>query len=134
MEEFSLSGNLEKMTKSFGNHPKFPPNTVNILDNFQEFETFVTGAYDLYGRSRHFDSEIKFIYNFLKNHAHKADEFIIETKNIFKTCGSCSREFVLLKQLLEQQGKKLRIIVKADDRITGFGKLKEIYPEIKNLK
>lgn len=106
VEEFSLSGDLDKMIKSFGNPPKFPLNTVNVLDDFEEFETFVTGAYDLFGRSRKFDSEIKFIYNFLKNHAHKADEFIIETSNIFKTCGSCSREFVLLKQLLEQQGKK----------------------------
>lgn len=134
VEEFSLSGDKIKMFDNFGNPPKFPPNTVNVLNDFEEFETFVTGAYDLFGRSRKFDSEIKFIYNFLKNHAYKADEFIIETSNIFKTCGSCSREFVLLKQLLENQGKKLTIIVKADERIEGFSKLKEIYPEIKKLK
>jgi hypothetical protein len=134
LEEFSLSGDLNKMTKSFGIPPKLPPNTVNVLDNFDEFETFVIGAYDLFGTSRKFDSEIKFIYNFLKNHAHKADEFIIETSNIFKTCGSCSRELVLLKQLLEQQGKKLRIIVKADDQIKGTGDLFDKYPELKKLR
>lgn len=134
IEEFSLSGDKVKMLDNFGNPPTFPPKTVNVLEEFEEFKKFGTGAYDLFGRSRKFDSEIKFIYNFLKTHAHKADEFIIETQNIFKTCGSCSREFVLLKQLLKQKGKKLRIIVKADERIEGFGKLKEIYPEIKKLK
>ncbi|GAA4760824.1 MULTISPECIES: hypothetical protein [Flavobacterium] len=134
VEEFSLSGDKIKMFDNFGNPPKFPPNTVNVLNDFEEFETFVTGAYDLFGRSRKFDSEIKFIYNFLKNHAYKADEFIIETSNIFKTCGSCSREFVLLKQLLENQGKKLRIIVKADESIKGTSNLMKKYPELKKMK
>lgn len=134
IEEFSLSGDKGKMFDNFGNPPTFPPKTVNVLDDFEEFETFVTGAYDLFGRSRKFDSELKFIYNFLKNHAHKADEFIIETQNIFKTCGSCSREFVLLKQLLEQQGKKLRIVVKADNQIEGTKDLFKKYPELKKLK
>ena len=76
----------------------------------------------------------KFIYNFLKSHAHKADDFTIETENIFKTCGSCSREFVILKQLLEQQGKKLRIIVKADNEIDGTKALLKKYPELKKVR
>lgn len=53
-----------------------------------------------------YDSEIKYIFNFLKNHMNKGDEYIIETKNIFRTCGSCKREFVMLEDYLRTQGKQ----------------------------
>lgn len=55
----------------------------------------------------------------------KCDEFIIETKNIFKTCGSCKREFVMLEDYLRTQGKKVKIVVFSDETIKGTARLKE---------
>lgn len=133
VEEFSLSGSKEVINKTFGDPPKLPENTVDIFDNYDEYSKFVTGAFDLQGRSRKYDSEIKFIYNFIKNHMDKADEFIIETSNIFKTCGSCEKEFILLKQILEARGKKIKFLVKTDISIEGITKLKRTYPEVKGL-
>ena len=65
-DEFSTSGNREKILKNFGDPPKLPENTVDILTDYDEFVKFSTGAFDLMGRPRKFDSEIKFIYNFIK--------------------------------------------------------------------
>lgn len=132
--EFSLSGKKEKLLTAFGEAPSLPENTIDILSDYDNFEAFVKGAGDFNGIPRNYDSEIKYIFNFLKNHIDKAGEFVIETQNIFKTCGSCSREFVLLKQVLEQQGKKLRIVIKADESIKGTSNLMKKYPELKKLK
>jgi len=119
VEEFSLSGDFDKLAKKFGNPPQLPENTIDILSMYDEYMKFSSGAFDLTGRSRKFDSEIKFIYNFIKNHYNKADEFIVETSNIFKTCSSCSREFALLQDIMKQNNKKLTIIVKSDKDVDG---------------
>ncbi|MFL0097315.1 hypothetical protein V3A08_05885, partial [Tenacibaculum maritimum] len=56
--EFSLSGDKDKVLTTFGVSPLLPPNTIDIFKNYDEFITFVTGAYDLTGRARKYDSEI----------------------------------------------------------------------------
>lgn len=104
--EFSLSGDRSKLTKYFGNPPDLPENTIDILNDYDNFEAFVKGAKDFGDVPRNYDSEIKYIFNFLKNHIDKGDEFVIETQNIFKTCGSCRREFVMLEDYLKTQEKK----------------------------
>ncbi|WP_431166081.1 hypothetical protein [Tenacibaculum halocynthiae] len=131
VSEFSLSGDKDKILTTFGVSPLLPSNTIDVFKNYDEFITFVTGAYDLTGRARKYDSEIKFVYNFLKSHVHKADEFVIETSNIFATCSSCSREFVMLEEYLKSIGKKVKFIVKSDESVKGFADLKDLYPEIK---
>lgn len=123
--EFSLSGKKDKLLTAFGNPPNLPPNTIDILDNYDDFLTFVEGAVDFAGQVRKYDSEIKYIYNFLKNHINKGDEFIIETQNIFTTCGSCRREFVMLEDYLSKLGKKVKITVYSDETIKGTARLKE---------
>jgi len=50
---------------------------------------------------------------------------VIETKNIFKTCGSCRREFVMLEEYLKSKGKKVKIIVFSDETIKGTAGLKK---------
>ena len=126
--EFSISGRKSKIIDNFGNPPNLPSNTINILDDYDNFEKFVKGAKDFGNRGREYDSEIKYIFNFLKTHINKGDEFIIETRNIFKTCGSCQREFVMLEEYLKLQGKKVKIIVYSDETIEGTAEL------LKNLK
>ncbi|MDR6969669.1 hypothetical protein J2X31_003703 [Flavobacterium arsenatis] len=123
--EFSISGDKDKLITSFGNPPDLPPNAIDILDDYDNFEAFVKGASDFSGNPRNYDSEIKYIFNFLRNHINKGDEFIIETQNIFKTCGSCRREFVMLEDYLKTQGKKVKIIVYSDETIKGTARLKE---------
>ena len=138
IEEFSLSGDSfldENFKNRFGTFPNLnlPENTIDVFSDYDNFKRFVENAVDFKGKSRRFDSEIKYIYNFLKNHLNKGDEFIIETSNIFKTCGSCSREFLMLQEHLESLGKKVTIIVKSDSDIKGFGGIKLKYPELKRL-
>ncbi|WP_159319824.1 hypothetical protein, partial [Tenacibaculum maritimum] len=53
------------------------------------------------------------------------------TSNIFATCSSCSREFVMLEEYLNSIGKKVQFIVKSDESVKGFADLKDVYPEIK---
>lgn len=122
--EFSLSGKKEKLLSTFGDPPSLPENTIDILSDYDNFEAFVKGASDFEGKPRNYDSEIKYIFNFLKNHIDKGDEFIIETQNIFKTCGSCRREFVMLEDYLKLQGKKVKIVVMSDEIIKGTEDLK----------
>lgn len=133
IKEFSLSGDKNAILESFGNPPKLPENTVDVFLDYDDFLDFVEGAIDYEKRARRFDSEIKYIYNFLKNHLDKGDEFIIETSNIFKICGSCSREFLMLENYLKSIGKKVTLTVKSDSKIEGFSDLKDI-PEIKKIK
>ncbi|MDH6251798.1 hypothetical protein M2347_001525 [Chryseobacterium sp. H1D6B] len=122
--EFSLSGDKMKLTNYFGNPPDLPENTIDILSDYENFESFVKGAFDFNQQLRGYDSEIKYVFNFLKNHIDKGDEFIIETKNIFKTCGSCQREFVMLEEYLKLQGKKVKFVVFSDETIHGTKMLK----------
>ena len=137
--EYSISRDMNKFIANFGNPPSLPTNTINIIDDFETFEKFVEGAVDFNGRARGYDSEIKYIFNFLKEHIDKGDEFLIHTSNIFKTCGSCQRKFVMLEQsptaflkesecscqrkfvMLEQYlksiDKKIKIVVRSDESI-----------------
>lgn len=124
VEEFSVSGDKDKWLGNFGDPPQLPPNTINVLDDWENFEKFVEGAIDFGNRPRKYDSEIKYIFNFLKNHMNRGDEFVIETRNIFKTCGSCKREFVMLEDYLRTQGKKIKIVVYSDETIKGTEDLK----------
>lgn len=123
--EFSLSGDKDKLLTVFGDPPSLPQNTIDILSDYNNFEAFVKGAKDFGNRARYYDSEIKYIFNFLKNHIDKGDEFIIETQNIFKTCGSCRREFVMLEDYLKAQGKKVKFVVFSDETIEGTAHLKK---------
>ncbi|WP_137904501.1 hypothetical protein [Chryseobacterium sp. 2VB] len=62
--EFSLSGDIDKLAKHFGNPPDLPENTIDILSDYDNFEAFVKGASDFEGKPRNYDSEIKYIFNF----------------------------------------------------------------------
>lgn len=123
--EFSISGDKNKLLAAFGDPPVLPENIIDILDDYDNFEAFVKGTSDFLGQPRSYDSELKYIFNFLKNHINKGDEFIIETKNIFKTCGSCRRELVMLEYYLKKQGKKVKFVVISDEAIEGTRKLKD---------
>ncbi|PTX60506.1 hypothetical protein C8N46_106151 [Kordia periserrulae] len=134
IDEFSMSGAYDEFFKKrFGNPPdwKLPKNTIDVFTDYDDFVKFVKDALDFEGIPRVFDSEIKYIYNFLKNHLHKGDEFIIEMKNIYKTCGSCTREFMMLEDLLSSLGKKVTFIIHTDERIKGFSQITEVYSDIK---
>lgn len=63
------------------------------------------------------NSEAKFIFNFIRKHLHTADEFIIETKNIYFTCTSCQRELLMLQDYATGLGKKVEIIIHGDESI-----------------
>lgn len=123
--EFSISGNKKKLINEFGDPPKLPPNTINILDDYNSFAKFSQNAVDYVGRIRSFDSELKYIFNFLKNHINKGDEFVIETKNIFATCSSCKREFLMLEEYMTSIGKKVKFIVFSDETIKSTKFLKK---------
>lgn len=89
------------------------------------------GIVDNRGKFRGNDSEFKYIYHFIKKYMHKADEFVIETKNIYFTCNSCQREFLILAEFLKTKGKKMKLVVYGDDKILGGT---ELYKAITKTK
>ncbi len=91
--------------------------------------TFKKGISDLDGNSRRNDSEAKFIFNFIRKHLYTADEFVIETKNIYFTCTSCQREMLMLQEYATDLGKKVEIIIHGDESIKGG---KDLLKKLKN--
>ena len=81
------------------------------------------------GKSRRNDSEAKFIFNFIRKHLHTADEFIIETRNIYFTCTSRQRELLMLQEYATGLGKKVEIIIHGDESIKGG---KDLLKKLKN--
>ncbi|WP_288459478.1 hypothetical protein [uncultured Chryseobacterium sp.] len=88
-------------------------------------QVFKNGIVDYNGHGRAFDTEVKYIFNFLMKHLHKGDEFIIETTNIYYACSSCQREFVMFEEFLKTRGKKVKFIVHSDEEIKGSEQLYE---------
>lgn len=88
-----------------------------FLENVEDFE----------GVNRGGDSEVRFIYNFIKNHLSKEGTFEIVTKNIFIACDSCKRELLILQELLKGRGS---IKVISVDEVKGTKNLKN-YLQIK---
>lgn len=43
VEEFSVSGNKKRWSE-FGDPPELPPNTINVLNDWENFEKFVEGS------------------------------------------------------------------------------------------
>lgn len=91
----------------------------NFLDTVND-PGFKNGLEDFNNVKRRNDSEVKYIFNFLQNHAHKGDYFIIESTNVFVACDSCKREFVTLKKLF---GDKIKIRIKSVDHLAGTSDL-----------
>lgn len=105
-------------------------NFINSYKNSDELvKVFKNGVKDYNGRPRTFDSEVKYIFNFLMKHLHRGDEFIIETKNIYYACPSCQREFIMFEEFLKSRGKKVKFIINSDEKILGGDAL---YDLIKN--
>ncbi len=123
VEEYFISGRKETLINNFGSPPKFPKDLTDVLDDYDSYLKFAKGAIDTENRSRKFDSELKFIFNFIKNHMHKGDEFVVEISSLIKVCDSCSRELMMLQELLAQQGKTIKFVVKHDKEIDGFREL-----------
>ncbi len=101
-----------------GKGNKYPDDFIKVNDR-NEWTDFKKNIIDLDGQSRREDSELKYIFHFLRHHIDKADEFIIETKNIFITCTSCQQELLILKKYLESKGKRIKLVVYGDKDISG---------------
>ena len=92
-----------------------------VIDKIDDQE-FLKDVRDLKGARKINDSEIKYIYHFLTNHYQRGDYFVIEMENIFMTCTSCRKEFLMFKEFL---GDKVKIIAKNKDEIIGTADLKD---------
>lgn len=104
-------------------------NFIKAFDQYDDVaKRFQKGVVDNRGQPRRNDSEFKYIYHFLKNYLNKADEFIIETKNIYFACNSCQRELLMLKVFLNKRGKSMKLIVYGDNNIN---RAQDLYKLIK---
>jgi len=91
----------------------------------EKFHVFKQQAIDKKGISRREDTEMKFIFNFLKESWGKGDHFIIEMESSLKVCSSCEAYLVYLQKLAEQYGKKIEIHLKDNYEIKSFENLKK---------
>ncbi len=114
-----------------GKGNKYPDDFISVHDRpewvkFQvgstkkvEGKIIFIGVKDVNGQVRKGDSELKYVFHFIRDHLRSADEFIVETKNIFITCTSCQQELLILKRFVESQNKTLKLIVYGDESIKG---------------
>lgn len=128
VKEYFISGNQDKIIKNFGNPPRVPKDLIDVLDDYDNFLKFAKGAADEIPRSREYDSELKYIFNFVKKHANKGDEFIVEITSLIKVCNSCSRELLMLEEYMIYRGKTIKFVIKHDTEIDGF---KDLLTKIK---
>jgi len=91
----------------------------------EKFHVFKQQAIDDEGYKRMNDTEMKFIFNFLKESWGKGDHFIIEMESTLKVCSSCEAYLVYLQKLAEQYGKKIEIHLKDNYEIKSFENLKK---------
>jgi hypothetical protein len=128
IKEYFISGDKKRLTDNFGNPPKLPDDLVDVIDDYDNFSKFAQGAVDKTNRSRNFDSELKYIYNFIKKHANKGDEFVVDITSLIKVCNSCSRELLMLEEYMIYRGKSIKFVIRHDVEIDGF---KDLLTKIK---
>lgn len=103
----------------------------NTLSGFTEptdlelFRLFTRKAFAT--KVRENDTEVKFIFNFLANHWHKGDKFVISIDSTIYPCASCQNFLVYLWELARQEGKVIELNVVGDKRVTGVKKIEEHY-------
>ena len=56
-------------------------------------------------------------------HLSKGDYFVIKTQNIFTTCSSCRKEFLMFRELLGKN--KVKILVEGKEVVKGTENLKD---------
>lgn len=120
VKEYFISGDKKRLYSNFGDPPKLPEDLVDVLDDYENFSKFASGAVDKSNRFRNFDSELKYIFNFIKKHANKGDEFIVDISSLIKVCDSCSRELLMLEEYLIYRGKTIKFIIKHDRELVKF--------------
>ncbi|PZU81903.1 MAG: hypothetical protein DI529_15225 [Chryseobacterium sp.] len=75
------------------------------IDNYEKFKLFAKNAYDNKGRPRFNETEVKMLYNFINNHYHKGDRFVIEMESVLYTCKNCQKYLQSVQNVAKNQGK-----------------------------
>lgn len=114
--EYFPNGQIE--SEFFERYDGFPTNIKNrIVEPIREelyLEVFNKASIDITNkRARLYDTEVKYIYNFLLNHIGKGNKFIIEIESVLYTCPNCQKYFIALKKYAQTQNIDLQVISRA---------------------
>ncbi|MFU1857312.1 hypothetical protein ACK8HY_09865 [Sphingobacterium sp. NGMCC 1.201703] len=90
------------------------------------FEIFNKKAYGD-GRQRKYDSELKFIFDFLLNNWNKSDFFRVKITSTLTVCSSCKTYLWYLKKIARKYGKEIEYEIISNPNMIRVG-------DIKNLK
>lgn len=89
-------------------------------DDISEFRTLAVNAIDDIPRPRFNDTELKWIYDFLKNRYQLGNRFEITMNSTLYACTSCRRYLIALKRLVENDGKIIEFKMIAHPMATDF--------------
>lgn len=124
-KEFFLSGNKEAVEEVFrrsGGEMVYPENLVE--PNYEDFINFNLKAIDSEGVSRGFDTELKYIFNFVKKHLQDGDHFKIKMESTLYTCTSCQKYLQALQLYVNSQNKTLEIVYLSNKEYKTMSKIK----------
>ena len=92
--------------------------------DYINFNIFKRKAYDfLKKRPRENDTELKYVYDLVKNHWRSGNRFVIKIESTFYTCQSCQGYLAYLKELAKLHGKTVEIKVIAHPEVEGTAEI-----------
>lgn len=128
IEEIFISGDQDAMSIIFPSG--VPKEIITDPANYDNYDAFAIKAWDPTvvpdGRFRTYDTEMKYIYNFLNKYYDLGDEFTISMQSTLYSCGNCQRYMQCLQNLAIKDGKSIKIEFISDPEAITTGYLKQI--------
>ncbi len=125
-----LSGKIRDIRKKIST--AILPSWLTDPSNDEFYDVFIKKAVDLghpVPTNRMFDTELKYVFNFMMNHWNQGDRFDIVIKSSYHMCAHCQGALSYLIEMGQKQGKKINIKIISDKEVEGYGDLVSKFPQ-----